>query len=274
MTSPAIVPDLEPAQRLAALCTAFKLPTVKAELVNRLRDAGITDAIDTVVEVFELEAADRQQRRVDRLRRASQLPPGKTFDVFDDKRLPRKLQIQLRELTRGVFVGRCANVLAFGLPGGGKTHAMIALGHTLVQRGIPVYFTPAFKLVQQLLAAKRDLDLPRALRKLDRFEVVIIDDLGYVQQSPEDAEVLFTLMAERYERRSLIVTSNLVFSQWDRIFGNPMATAAAIDRVVHHATILEFDVPSYRTEGAKAKAAKAKKATTGANHSTDEEAKQ
>ncbi len=240
------------AQRFGALCTAFKLPTVKAELVKRLRDADMAEALDTVIEVFELEAADRQQRRVDRLRRTSQLSPGKTFDGFDKKRLPRKLQAQLRDLASGAFVGRCANVLAFGLPGVGKTHAMIALGHALVERGIAVYFTPAFKLVQHLLAAKRDLELPRALRKLDRFEVIIIDDLGYIQQSAEDAEVLFTLMAERYERRSIVITSNLVFSKWDRIFGNPMATAAAIDRVVHHATILEFDVPSYRTEGARA----------------------
>ena len=255
MTAPAVAPTPDPASRLEMLCTAFKLPTVKAELIKRHRDAGMIDALDTVVEVFELEAADRQQRRVDRLRRASQLAPGKTFEAFDLKRLPRKLQIQLRDLARGAFVDRCANVLAFGLPGVGKTHAMIALGHALVERGIAVYFTPAFKLVQHLLAAKRDLDLPRALRKLDRFDVIIIDDLGYVQQSADDAEVLFTLMAERYERRSMIVTSNLVFSQWDRIFGNPMATAAAIDRVVHHATILEFDVGSFRTEGAKAAAA-------------------
>lgn len=251
MTAPAIAPAADPAQRLGALCTAFKLPTVKAELEKRLHDAGMADALDTVVEVFELEASDRHQRRVDRLRRASQLPPGKTSNTFDVKRLPRKLQIQLRDLARGAFVERCANVLAFGLPGVGKTHAMIALGHQLVQRGVAVYFTPAFKLVQHLLAAKRDLELPRALHKLDRFDVIVVDDLGYVQQSADDAEVLFTLMAERYERRSMVITSNLVFSQWDRIFGNPMATAAAIDRVVHHATILEFDVGSFRAENAK-----------------------
>ena len=250
MTAAGILVTADPAQRLEALCTAFKLPTLKSELAQRLRDAGLAEALEIVVEVFELEAADRQQRRVDRLRRASQLPPGKTFDSLDLKRLPRKLRTQLRDLARGQFVERCANVLAFGLPGAGKTHAMIALGHALVERGIAVYFTPAFKLVQQLLAAKRDLELPRLLRNLDRFDVIVLDDLGYVQQSPEDAEVLFTLMAERYERRSLVVTSNLVFSQWDRIFGNPMATAAAIDRVVHHSVILEFDVPSKRAEDA------------------------
>ena len=107
---------------------------------------------------------------------------------------------------------------------------------------------PAYSLVQELLGAKRDLDLPRALRKLDLFEVILLDDLGYVQQSPDEAEVLFTLLAERYERRSMMVTSNLVFSQWDRIFRDQMATAAAIDRLVHHAVVLEFDVPSFRTD--------------------------
>ena len=95
--------------------------------------------------------------------------------------------------------------------------------------------------------AKRDLELPRALRKLDAFELIILDDIGYIRQQPDEVEVLFTLMAERYERRSLMITSNLVFSQWDQIFQNPMTTAAAVDRLVHHSSILEFDVPSYRT---------------------------
>lgn len=250
MSAPAFAPAIDPADRLETLCAEFKLPTLKVELAKRLREAGFDDALEVVAEVFELEATDRQQRRVDRLRRASSLPPGKTFGTLTIERLPRKLQVQLRDLSRGAFVDRCANVLAFGLPGVGKTHAMIALGHALVERGISVYFTPAFQLVQHLLAAKRDLELPRMLRKLDRFDVIILDDLGYVQQSPADAEVLFTLMAERYERRSLVVTSNLVFSKWDRIFGNPMATAAAIDRMVHHSVILEFDVPSFRAEDA------------------------
>jgi DNA replication protein DnaC len=128
---------------------------------------------------------------------------------------------------------------------------MRALGHRLVEAGHAVYFTPAYRLVQELLAAKRDLALPRALRKLDQFEVLILDDLGYVQQDAAEAEELFTLLAERYERRSLVITSNLVFSQWDQILRNPMATAAAIDRIVHHSVILEFDVPSYRTAEAR-----------------------
>ena len=238
-------------EQLEALCASFRLPTVASELGARLRAAGQSEAVQTVVEVFELEAGDRQQRRVDRLRRASKLPPGKTFESFERQRLPDKLRQQLRDLETGSFADRGDNVLAFGLPGTGKSHAMAALGHQLVESGRSVLFTAAYQLVQHLLKAKRDLELPRALRKLDHFEVLILDDLGYVQQQPEEADVLFTLIAERYERRSLVVTSNVVFSQWEQIFQNPMATAAAIDRVVHHAAILEFDVQSYRTDQAR-----------------------
>src|SRR5271167_1472602 len=152
-----------------------------------------------------------------------------------------------RELARGEFLERAENALAFGLPGVGKSHAACAIGNALIEQGHSVLFRPAYKLVQELLAAKRDLMLPQKLRRLDSIELLILDDIGYVNQSPEEAEVLFTLIAERYERRSMLITSNLVFSDWERIFKDPMATAAAIDRLVHHATILEFNVPSYRT---------------------------
>ena len=237
--------------RIRELCRRFHLPTVAAEAEPRFVAAGQAGALPTLAEVLEMEAEDRRARRVTRLRYASKLPPGKTEATFDATRLPPRLQHQLGELASGVFLERSANLLAFGLPGTGKTHAMCALGHRLVEAGHAVYFTPAYRLVQDLLAAKRDLALPRALRKLDQFEVLILDDLGYVQQDPAEAEVLFTLLAERYERRSLVITSNLVFSQWDQIFRNPMATAAAIDRIVHHSVILEFDVPSYRTAEAR-----------------------
>jgi len=237
--------------RIRELCRRFHLPTVAAEAEPRFVAAGQAGALPTLAEVLEMEAEDRRARRVTRLRYASKLPPGKTAASFDPTRLPPKLQHQLDELARGAFLERSANLLAFGLPGTGKTHAMCALGHRLVEAGHAVYFTPAYRLVQELLAAKRDLALPRALRKLDQFEVLILDDLGYVQQDAAEAEVLFTLLAERYERRSLVITSNLVFSQWDQIFRNPLATAAAIDRIVHHSVILEFDVPSYRTAEAR-----------------------
>ena len=168
---------------------------------------GHADALPTLVEVLEQEAEDRRIRRVDRLRRASKLPAGKTWDTFEHGRAPVKLRQQLVRLAEGDFVDRDVNVLAFGLPGTGKTHAMCAIGHRLVQAGRSVLFIPAYRLVQDMLAAKRDLDLPRMLRKLDNFDLLVIDDLGYLPQGADESEVLFTLIAERYERRSLGITS-------------------------------------------------------------------
>ncbi len=245
---------LTPSQsaRWDELMVAFKLPTVGAELVTRLVDAGCADALPVVFEVLEMEADDRRERRVDRLLKLSRLPPGKTLDTLAHDRLPKAVTSKLKELATGEFLDRACNVLCFGLPGVGKSHVVSALGHELVRRGRSVYFAPTYHLVQELLAAKRDLALPRALRRFDVFDLVVLDDLGYVQQSPEEAEVLFTLLAERYERKSVALTSNLVFSQWERIFKNPMTTAAAVDRLVHHAVILEFDVPSFRSAPATA----------------------
>jgi len=227
-------------ERLADMLVSFKLPTVGRELVQRLVAAGHEEALTVVLGVLELEAGDRHERRVDRLQRASNLPTGKTLETLREDRFPKPLLAKVRELATGEFLDRGGNALCFGLPGVGKSHVAAGLGHALVRRGRSVYYAPTYQVVQDLLAAKRDLALPRALRRFDAFELVILDDLGYVQQSVDEAEVLFTLLAERYERRSVIVTSNLVFSEWGRIFKNPMTTAAAVDRLVHHATILEF----------------------------------
>jgi len=237
--------------QITTLLTGFTLTTAARELVSRFVEADQQQALPLLLEVFELEAQERRERRIARLRRASKLPPGKTFDTLDEGRLPAALVRKLHELAEGDFLDDATNILAFGLPGVGKSHAMCAVGHALVDHGQSVCFVPTYSLVQDLLVAKRNLELPRALRKLDNFAVLLLDDLGYIQQSPEEAEVLFTLLAERYERRSVILTSNLVFGQWERIFRDQMATAAAIDRLVHHSVILEFDVSSYRTERAK-----------------------
>lgn len=237
--------------RMSELCTRFKLPTFGTEVVRRFTDAGHEAALPTLLEVLEAEAGERGHRKTERLLRASRLPPGKTLETLDRTRLPRGVMAKLDELATGDFLDRAQNVLCFGLPGRGKTHAAAALGHALVERGHAVLFTPTFRLVQELLAAKRDLALPRALARLDAFELLILDDIGYVQQSADEVEVLFTLMAERYERRSLVITSNLVFGEWDRIFKNPMTTAAAIDRLVHHSAILEFSGRSKRADEAE-----------------------
>ena len=200
----------------------------------------------------ESEAVERAQKRTVRLLAESGLPEGKTLSSLDEALLPPKVRRQLSALIEGSFVERSINVLAFGLPGRGKTH-FLAARELILRHSKRVLFRPAFKLVGQLLAAKRDLRLEQELKKLDRFDVLILDDIGYVQQSREEMEVLFTLLAERYERRSLLISSNLVFSQWDQIFKDPMTTMAAIDRLVHHSIILEFDGASQRVKKASEK---------------------
>ncbi len=202
--------------------------------------------------LFEAEAADRLQRKIERQLKESNLPAGKTLESLDDKKLPDKIRRQLPTLLEAGFLGRGDNLLCFGLAGRGKTHFVAAVAREWICRHqLHVLFIPAFRLVTQLLAAKRDLKLPQAIAKLHRFDAVIIDDIGYVQQSKEEMEVLFHFLAERYEKRSVVITSNLVFSQWDQIFKDPMTTMAAVDRLVHHATILEFTGDSQRAVAAK-----------------------
>ena len=197
------------------------------------------------------ECETRRVNRIETLLRQSKLPLEKTLESFDLKRLPAKVSRQVRSLTDGAFVERCENILAFGKPGSGKTHLLAGLAQELVRQGKRVYFSPCSLLVQELLIAKRDLKLSRVLKRLSRFEAIMIDDIGYVQQSREEMEVLFTLLAERYERGSVMLTSNLPFSKWETIFKDPMTTAAAIDRLVHHSVILELNISSYRLEKAK-----------------------
>ena len=238
------------ADALEMMFREFCLTTVAARFEAMIQSAETQNwgYRKLLLHLCEAEAADRRERKQQRMLRESKLPTGKTLGTLNENQLPAKVRRQLATLLEGGFVERAENVLAFGLPGRGKTHFLCALGRELILRhGMAVYFTPTFKLVQQLLAAKQELRLDAALRKLDRYEAVILDDLGYVQQSREEMEVLFTFLAERYERKSVLISSNLVFSKWDQIFKDPMTTMAAVDRLVHHAVILEFDGESHRT---------------------------
>lgn len=201
--------------------------------------------------LVERECQERRNKRVERLLGQSRLPLEKSWQSLDLKRLPARVVQQARTLLEGVFVEAHENVLVFGQPGSGKTHLLCALGQELVRTGRRVLFAKCALLVQELLAAKRDLKLSRVLKRLAGYEVLILDDLGYVQQSREEMEVLFVLLAERYERGSVLLSSNLPFSGWEQIFKDPMTTAAAIDRLVHHAVIVELNIPSYRAEQAK-----------------------
>jgi len=242
------------ADSLEMMFREFRLPTMANRFEEMIQSAETHNwgYRKLLLHLCEAEVADRRERKRERLLRDSGLPSGKTLGNLQENQLPAKVRRQLPTLLEGGFLDRAENVLVFGLPGRGKTHFLCALGRELILRQArTVYFTPTFKLVQQLLTAKKDLRLDALLRKLDRFEGIILDDLGYVQQSREEMEVLFTFLAERYERRSVLVSSNLVFSKWDQIFKDPMTTMAAVDRLVHHAVILEFDGESMRVTKAK-----------------------
>jgi len=202
-------------------------------------------------ELAQRECEVRRANKIARLVKASRLPMEKTLANFDLKRLPLKLRQQVRILLEGSFVNRTENILAFGKPGSGKTHLLCGICQELVRAGRRVLYTTTSLMVQDLLVAKRDLALPRTLKRLSGYDVLMIDDLGYVQQNREEMEVLFTLLADRYERGSVMITSNLPFSKWESIFKDPMTTAAAIDRLVHHSVILELNLPSYRMEHAR-----------------------
>lgn len=238
---------------LALLLRALKMPTMRrnAEEVAQLAEREGWTFERYLHHLVELEVMERRRRRIERHLKDSDLPREKTLATLVKSRLPVKVGKMLPGLCEGGFVERGDNVLAFGLPGRGKTHLVCAIGHELIQRGHRVLFIATFALVQRLLAAKRDLRLEDELAILDGFDAVILDDIGYVQQNRDEMEVLFTFLAERYERRSVIITSNLVFSEWDRIFKDPMTTAAAIDRLVHHSVILEMTGSSVRVEHAK-----------------------
>lgn len=243
-------------ETLSMLLRTLRLPTFASmhqEATARAEREGWT--FERFLQYLaEQEVVERETRRRERLLKQSDLPREKTLDLLNLERLPVKVKRQLPSLCEGTFVERGENVLCFGLPGRGKTHVVCAIGHELIARNYRVVFTPTFKLVQRLLKAKKELALEQELRKLDKYDVVILDDIGYVQQDRDEMEVLFTFLGERYERRSVIITSNLVFSQWDRIFKDPLTTAAAIDRLVHHATIFEMtSKSSYRADEAKSR---------------------
>ena len=212
---------------------------------------GSWDYEQYLLVVIQEESEARRSRRIERLLRQSELPLEKRLDTFELKCLPTKVRQQLNVLLEGRFLDHNENILIFGNPGSGKTHLICAIGQELIRRNKRVYFTTCALLLQKLLAAKRDLKLPKLLQKLNRYHAIIIDDIGYVHQDKEEMEVLFTLLAERYERRSVMITSNLPFSKWENIFKDPMMTAAAIDRIIHHSIILELNIPSYRITAAK-----------------------
>lgn len=236
-------------ETLKALC----LPTIRKCYVEQA-DMARAEALSYehyLLELTHLEAAYRRNNRIDRYLRESKLPLDKSMHSFERQRLPGRIDAQLSALLDGSFLDRTENILAFGNPGSGKTHLLCAISQELIYQERRIKFFPCHQLVQELLIAKQELKLPKFLQQLNKYEAILIDDIGYVQQSRSEMEVLFTLLAHRYERGSVMITSNLPFSQWEKIFQDPMTAAAAIDRLVHHSIILELNLPSYRLEHAQ-----------------------
>ena len=239
-------------QSIDQLLKALHLPGIRSayEQIGRQAISDHSSYEDYLALLLEQELEARHQNRITRYLKESRLPYEKTIDVFDRGRLDQKTDQLVSVLVKGAFTDKHENILAFGSPGSGKTHLLCAIGHELILQGKRVIFYPSSLLIQELLQAKRELLLPKYLKRLDKFDAIIIDDIGYVQQDKYEMEVLFTLLADKYEKTSIMISSNLPFSGWEKIFKDPMITAAAIDRLVHHCVILEMNMKSYRLENA------------------------
>lgn len=221
-----------------------------AQLAEQADKEGLTHEQYLLLVVRE-ECEERRNKRIERYLSQSRLPMEKSLETYNQSRLPHKIREQIRVLIDGKFLDLKENILIFGNPGSGKTHLICAIAQELVRKDRRIYFTSCAMLLQELLSSKRELKLQSLIRKLNKYEGIIIDDIGYVHQDKEEMEVLFTLLAERYERGSVMITSNLPFSKWEKIFKDPVMTVAAIDRIVHHSIILELNLPSYRVSEAK-----------------------
>lgn len=241
------------AARVELLLNELRLPGVKAiwpKLAAQSDKEG-WPAARFLAALAEHEAADRSRRRIERHMVEARLPAGKTLASFDFESVPVLSKAQVMALAAGdVWLKTGANLLLFGPPGGGKTHLGAAIGLALVEDGWRVLFARTTDLVQRLQVARRELALESAIAKLDRYELLILDDITYVSKDQAETSVLFELIAARYERRSLLITANQPFGEWGRIFPDQAMTLAAVDRLVHHATILEMNVESYRRKAA------------------------
>jgi DNA replication protein DnaC len=237
------------AARLELLLGELRLPGAKlmwAKLAQQSDKEG-WPAARFLATLAEYELADRSRRRMERHMAEARLPAGKTLAAFDFEAVPMLSKAQVMALASGdAWLGKGANILLFGPPGAGKSHLAAALGLALVENGWRVLFTRTTDLVQRLQVARRELALENAITKLDRYDLLILDDIAYVSKDQAETSVLFELIAARYERRSMLITANQPFSEWAKIFPDQTMTLAAIDRLVHHATILEMNVESYR----------------------------
>jgi DNA replication protein DnaC len=240
-------------QSLPLLLKELRLTAV-AKTWSSIADKSIQEAWEPaqyLAELCEIETNHRYENRLKRLLKESQLPTGKQMSQYDFNEISGVTAQQLQQkISRREWLTQGHNLMLFGASGLGKTHLAAAIGHGLIAKSIRVKFTSSTALVQQLQKAKEALSLDEALKKLDKYELLILDDIGYVKKSDSESQVLFELIAHRYERNSILITTNQAFSEWDSIFGDNMMTVAAIDRLVHHADIYEIEGDSYRKKQA------------------------
>ena len=239
--------------RLGIMLNELRLPTIKT-LWPRFAETADREgwpAARFLAAIAEHELAERANRRIERHLAEAHLPPGKTLDSFAFEAVPMISKAQVMAMAAGdSWLAKGANVLMFGPPGGGKSHLAAAIGLALIENGWRVLFTRTTDLVQKLQVARRELQLEAAIAKLDKFDLLILDDLAYVTKDQAETSVLFELISARYERRSILITANQPFGEWNRVFPDPAMTLAAVDRLVHHATIFEMNVESYRRRAA------------------------
>jgi len=242
------------ATRLTLALNELRLPAIKALWPHFAEQADKEGwrAARLLSALVEHELAERDRRRVERHIVQARLLPGKTLATFDFTAVPMLSKAHINAITAGdSWVAKGANILLFGPPGVGKSHLSSAIGLALIENGYRVLFTRTTDLVQKLQQARRDLALESAIAKLDKFDLLILDDIAYVTKDQAETSVLFELISARYERRSMLITANQPFGAWNTIFPDPAMTLAAVDRLVHHATIFEMNVESYRRKTAQ-----------------------
>ena len=258
--------------RLGLMLNELRLPTIRT-LWPRFAETADQEgwpAARFLAAIAEHELAERANRRIQRHLAEAHLPPGKTLDAFAFEAVPMISKAQVMAMAAGdSWLAKGANVLMFGPPGGGKSHLAAAIGLALIENGWRVLFTRTTDLVQKLQLARRELQLEAAIARLDKFDLLILDDLAYVTKDQAETSVLFELISARYERRSIMITANQPFGEWNRVFPDPAMTLAAVDRLVHHATIFEMNVESYRRRTAiEAKRARGRSAAYATTHDT------